>query len=159
MNVWKCEKWKDYYSQKNNRRGIRIDCDKEIDEDVRQAIKKFVGWLRKSYLFPVRIRVYVKQGYTVKASDGELVKDLFFWPYDRNEEPYIKTAVGGYKRLLNRIGRDDALSTILFALARQLTHYFQWLNNIELTHIGESRQATSCARLIMNEYKQAVEHP
>ena len=134
MNIWKCEKWKKFYSYKNFRSGIRIDYDKEIAPEVKSAIKQFVNWLRKNYEFPMRVRVYVKKEYMLKARDGELVRDLFFWPYDRNVEPYIKISVGDYRTLLNQMGRDDALSTLLFAFARQLTHYYQLLNGIELTH-------------------------
>ena len=95
----------------------------------------------------------------VKTKKGELVPDLFFWPYSREDEPYIKIATGDYPALVEKLGVDDALATILLALLREMTHYYQWLNDVKLTPIGEQRQATRYARMILNEYAETREHP
>ena len=159
MSIWNCKDWKKYYSNQNIRNGIKIDFDIDVDISVKNAIKKMVSWLRKNYEFPVRIRIYVKAGTMVKSRDGDLVPDLFFWPYNRNEEPYIKIATGDYSDLLNRLSPDDALATILIALLQELTHYFQWLNGLEFSNSNLKRQATICARAIMKRYAETREHP
>ena len=159
MDIWKSTKWKDYYIEKGYRHGIKVDYDSNVDQDVKNAIKQMISWLRKEYTFPVRIRLYIKGSDLVKCRDGALASDVFFWPYCRDEEPYIKFAVGDYDKLLHKLGRDDALATILKALLRNFTHYFQWLNDIKLTPIGEQRQATKYARIRLDEYAQTRDHP
>jgi len=158
MNIWKCNDWKKYYSKREHRTGIKIDFDKEVNSDVKEAIKNVLIWLRKQYKFPVRIRIYVKKDVLVKAKDGDEVPDLFFWPYSRDDEPYIKIATGDYLDLIQRLEKDDALATILVALLEELTHYFQWLNGLEFTSENLKEQATICARRIMTEYSETREH-
>ncbi|MCL2670548.1 MAG: hypothetical protein FWF10_00740 [Clostridiales bacterium] len=51
------------------------------------------------------------------------------------------------------------MASYLFSLAHELTHYFQWINGIQLTEIGEERQATCYANWILDEYAETREHP
>ena len=152
MNIWESRKWESYYSNNFHRNGIKVDFDRGVNETVKIAIKKLIVWLRQKYSFPKRVRIYVKEGVLIKARDGEMVPDLFFWPYNRDDEPYIKIATGDFDELKKHLGEEDALGTILFALLCELTHYYQWINNVVLTPIGEKRQARRCAGLILNEY-------
>ena len=62
-------------------------------------------------------------------------------------------------RILITLGRDDALALILETIAHELTHYFQWINDIRLTEIGYERQAASYADYILDEYASVVDHP
>ena len=66
----------------------------------------------------------------------------FFAPYDKYVEPYIKIAVGDYEKLKKKWGKDDALETYLLCIAHELSHYYQWINELKLTSMGEERQAT-----------------
>lgn len=43
-------------------------------------------------------------------------------------------------------------------MEHELTHYFQWVNSLNLTPIGQERQATKYARYIMDEYAATREH-
>jgi hypothetical protein len=43
-------------------------------------------------------------------------------------------------------------------MAHELTHYFQWLNQLDLTLIGEERQAKRYAHLIVEDYADTKEH-
>ena len=159
MDIWKSDKWQEHYLNGKYRKGIKIDFDSNVNISVKQAIKNISNWLRKNYIFPIRLRIYVKSNTLIKARDGSKVPDLFFWPYNRDDEPYIKIATGDYDDLLKRLGKDDALATILFALLRNITHYFQWLNDTNLTATGEQRQATRYARIKLHEYAETREHP
>ncbi|MCE0554415.1 hypothetical protein LQK80_24240 [Bacillus thuringiensis] len=47
----------------------------------------------------------------------------------------------------------------MFTIAHELTHYFQWINDIRLTRIGYERQATAYSGYIIDEYKETREHP
>ena len=159
MDIWKKRDWEKYYKGRDYRSGLRVRYEKNVDPEVSQAIKSFAAWLRKEYKFPKRVVVYVKGDRRIKSMYGEYVCDTFFRPGDRNVEPYARIATGDYPELLEEIGRDNALAAILFHIARELTCYFQWLNDLELTPIGEERQATNYARKILEDYSQTRDHP
>lgn len=152
-------KWKHYYNAHSHRCGLRVDYEKNVDPEVKRACKEFVLWLRKEYVFPMRVRVYVKENKRIKAHDGEPVCGTTFLPYSRDDEPYIRIATGDYPELVEQMGTDNALAAILTTFAHELTHYFQWLNDVELTPIGEERQATRCATHVIDRYAQTRDHP
>ena len=159
MEIWKQTKWKHYYNVHSHRCGLRVNYEKNVDPEVKRACKEFVLWLRKEYVFPMRVRVYVKENKRIKASDGEPVCGTAFLPYSRDDEPYIRIATGDFPDLVEQMGTDNALAAILTTLAHELTHYFQWLNDVELTPIGEERQATRCATHVIARYAQTRDHP
>lgn len=159
MDIWKIKKWQEYYSKCYHRSGLRVDYDKTVDPNVKRACKEFISWLRSNYEFPMRIRIYVKDKNQIRAQDGSMVYGTCFLPYDRNEEPYIRIAAGDYQKQAQKHGVDNALAGILLTIAHELSHYFQWINNLELTPIGEERQATNCANRILDEYAETRNHP
>ena len=152
MNIWQCQNWKEIYDGYNIRSGLRLRFDRGVDEDVKIACKKYCKWLRKEYFFPLRIPIYVKNALKIQARDGELVYGTFLGPYDFLEEPYIRISVGDYRELLLKYGQKDALLEYLYIITHELTHYFQWINQIKLTDIGEERQATKYANFILERY-------
>ena len=159
MNIWKIDKWKNYYSEHPCRSGLRVRYEKKVDPEVKRAIKECIAWLRSEYTFPKRVRIYVKETRRVRSMYGDMVCGTFFRPADRNREPYIRVAAGDYEELLEECGKDNALAGILNTVLHELTHYFQWLNDLDLTLIGEERQATNYARNIMYDYRDTREHP
>lgn len=159
MNIWECNEWESVYLNSNCRKGIKIDFDKEVNMDLRNAIKTMIAWLRTEYEFPIRVRIYIKKDLLVKATDGDRVSDFFFWPANRYDEPYIKLAAGDYNELLERLGRDDAIATILIALLQEITHYFQWINGLEFADPSLDEQAKKCARAVLNDYADTRDHP
>lgn len=161
MHIWTLQKWKKYYIPNQHcRSGLRLRFDKNVDFEVKRACKAFAKWMRTEYYFPIRIPVYIKASKKIKASDGELVVGTFFQPYDRYCEPYIRIAAGDYSDLLERWrNKDNVLASILTSIAHELTHYFQWINDLKLTEIGEERQATAYSYFILDEYKETREHP
>ena len=161
MHIWKLRTWEKYYdlSDAKHRTGLRTRFEKGVDPEVRAACLRFCAWLRTEYFFPIRIPIYFKQAARIKAMDGELVSATFFEPVNRQDEPYARIATGDYQQLKEKIGRDNALASILLSVAHELTHYFQWINDIRLTAIGEERQASRYARFILDEYADVVEHP
>ena len=159
MSIWECSEWKSVYLNSKCRSGIKVDFDKEVNIDLRNAIKEMIVWLRTEYEFPIRVRIYVKKDLLVKATDGDMVPDLFFWPDNRYDEPYIKLATGDYDELLETLDRDDAIATILIALLHEMTHYFQWINGLEITDPSLDEQARICARTVLNDYADKRDHP
>jgi len=159
MHIWTIEQWKKYYELTYHRSGIRLRFDKFVDHEVKRACKEFVFWIRKEYFFPIRVPIYIKATDKVKANDGEMVSAICFIPNNRLFEPYIKIAAGDYYAIKNKRGKDNALAAILKSMAHELTHYFQWINNLTLTNKGAERQATMYARYILDEYAETREHP
>ena len=163
MHIWTIEKWKKYFdvSDPEHKTGILLRCDKDINPEVRRACKEFAAWMRKEYFFPVRVHVYLKSTTTVRASDGEHVSALCYTPDDREQEPYcrIRVAVGDYGYLRETRSQDDALAAILCSIIHEITHYFQWVNDLTLTLIGEERQARKYAKYVLYEYAETREHP
>lgn len=161
MHIWTIKKWIKYLDYDNNhyRTGLRLRFEKDVDPEVKRACKEFCTWIRTEYFFPVRVNIYFKNSKSIKALDGELVNGTFWRPFNKFEEPYARVATGDYYEDLLKRGKDNALATILITTAHELTHYFQWINNIQLTKIGEERQATVYARCILDEYAETREHP
>ena len=159
VDIWKMKKWEAYYLGCYHRSGLRVDYEKTVDPNVKRACKEFVSWLRSKYEFPMRIRMYVKDKKQIRAQDGSMVYGTCFLPYDRSEEPYIRIAAGYYQEQAEKRGIDNALASILWNIAHELSHYFQWLNNLELTPMGEERQATNYANRILDEYAETRDHP
>lgn len=161
-HVWTLEKWKKNMSliKENHRRGLRLKFDKDVDVEVRRACKEFAVFLRKEYFFPIRVVVYIKNKSKIIAMDGDKVYGTFWcMEDDYTVEPHIRVAAGDYKDLCIKWGKDSALTAILLTIAHELTHYYQWINSLRLTPIGQERQATKYARYILDEYAETREHP
>lgn len=159
MNIWLCNKWEKEYGENNHRKGARLIFDKNVDREVRRACKEFLQWLRLTYSFPMRVLIYIKSSPYIRAMDGDMVRGTFFRPDSKMVEPFIRIASGDYEDLKRMYGQDDAIATVLHAIAHELTHYFQWLNDISLTLIGEERQATRYANMILANYSETRTHP
>ena len=144
---------------KDHRTGLRLKLDSNLDPEVGRACKEFAQWIRKEYYFPIRVAVYIKNSIYIKAADGDKVFGTFFRPDDYAVEPYARVAAGDYLRMFNDWGKDSALTAILKTIAHELTHYFQWINHLNLTLIGEERQATRYSRFILDEYAETRDHP
>ncbi len=160
MHIWTANDWKTNLEKNALRReGVRFRYEKDVDPEVKRACSQFANWLRTQYYFPLRVSVYVKGTKTISTKDGEIVVGSFFEPFSYLDEPYIKIATGDYDELSSELGVDNALASILLTLAHELTHYYQWINNIQLTPIGRERQATRYANYIIDEYSLTREHP
>ena len=148
------------------RAGLRLRFQPGVDPEVRAACIRFAAWLRRTYVFPVRVPVYVKAAATVICRDGEEASAVFFGPDDPAQEPYIRLSAGDYPTLRQRWGRDGALGAILHSLAHELSHYFQWLNHHDAWLSDEpetdrrmERQAVYYADAILNDYAETVDRP
>lgn len=159
MHIWTLDKWKKYYYDGNVRRGMRLKFDVGVDEEVKRSSKAFCQWLRTRYYFPIRVPIYIKNSLRLKTIENNLAYGTFFEPENHYMEPYIRVSAGDYDELLKDYGKDNALAAILLTIAHELTHYFQWINDIHLTEIGMERQATAYAQYILEEYKETREHP
>lgn len=133
------------------RSGIRIRGQRG-DPEVRTAFIKFARWLRTEYEFPIRVPVYLLAGEMAPPVNGIECSAAFFAPYDRTDEPIIRVATGEYQRLKRQYGRHRALASLIVSLAHEVVHYFQWLNENDVTERNVQRQAITMFR----RYERAV---
>lgn len=119
-----------------SRKGLRVKTDEGVHDDVRLAIKNLASWLRGRYDFPIRLPIYIKSATTIKSAGGIDVSAKFFAPFDRNEEPYITIATGGYASDVSKFGIHDSLASVLHSVLHEILHYNQWINGEDLNEDG-----------------------
>ncbi len=141
------------------RRGLRLRFDSAVDGEVKRAHKEFAAWLRENYCFPIRVVIYVKAAKLIKANDGDMVCAACLQPDDPMAEPYIRLAVGDYNALCEERGKDNAMASLLYTMASQITYYYQWLRGMDLSDEEAERLADDCASEILDMYAETREHP
>lgn len=154
MHIWTIENWKHNYNG-FCKSGLNVRYEKEINCEVKSHCCDFIKWVKSEYFFPVRVNIYIKSARNIKSLDNENVSATIFLPSDKFETPYIKISAGEYEDCSLKHGRSNALASILISLSHELTHYFQWINDIHLTEIGMERQATRYSKFVVYEYYQA----
>ena len=160
MNIWESNNWSIINeSSYSHRTGLRLRFENGIDSEIKRSCTEFCKWLRKQYYFPIRVPIYFKKSEFIISKSGEKFSAIFFEPFDRHNESYIRIATGDFNGIKQRTCNDDALAAILCSISHELTHYFQWINDIKLTEIGSERQATSYANMIVDEYSETRDHP
>ncbi|MEK4031395.1 hypothetical protein MKZ02_23320 [Pseudobacillus sp. FSL P4-0506] len=138
------------------RNGLRVRCEQGVHPEVRRACLEFGKWMRKEFDFPIRVVVYLKKDYQIKnITTKELVSATFFAPYDKTQEPYIRIATGDYLELLEELGQDNALASILGSIAHEVGHYYQWVDNKDL----DEDEAEDYGEYMLDLYAQTREHP
>jgi hypothetical protein len=147
-----------YMPEKLNRTinysGLRIDIHPHVHPFICRELRIFCRWLRASYDFPVRVHIYVPNAKKILARDRILCYGTCFVPDDPNDHVSIHIA-GGYKDAGTFQDLQNYTWTTLTTLAHELGHYYQYVNQVELTKRGTEWQATYYANQIMNEYYNA----
>jgi hypothetical protein len=122
MNPWECKQYKNIYRNTINEGGISIYFGKS-PSDLKKAIDKFITWLETNYDFPVKIYIdFVYKNY-LKMRSGRKVNGKFCW-LDTHDDVEIIIPIKEYPKK-----RD--LEDIMGSLAHELTHYMEWINNID----------------------------
>ena len=154
QHIWTLENWKadPEFQAPGRRSGLRLYFDKDVDPDIRFVFKVFGSWLRYYYDFPIRVPLYIKSDRRIKDQHGESVCGTMWQPGDHAEEPFGRIATGDYRELCEKMSEYNAMCNILVTVTHELTHYFQWLNDLPLTDIGRERQATKYSEYVLYEY-------
>jgi hypothetical protein len=87
--------------------------------------------------------------------DGDWVVGSFGYPASRKKEPRIRIATGDYLSLKFDLGRDDALATILYSIARQVARYQIWVKTGKQSDTGVGQRAHAMVR----RYLSSTDHP
>lgn len=151
-NIWKDDSWKHYVYSDDSCFGIKLRIDKDVDNKVRTRCLELIKYLKTNYNFPVEIRIHIKNVKFIIAKDGEKCHGIF-WRIDNDFtcKPYIKIATNQTDNF-----EEEDVEYIIFVILHELTHYFQWINNVKLTPIGEERQASRYAYLILDEFYDSL---
>ena len=158
-HLWTLYNWEkfiylDDYEYHNN--GLRMKIDKGIDVDLRKVCKKFAIYLRKEYEFPIRVNIHVKNTNKIRAMDNDYVYGLLCYD-DFSIEPDIWVAAGDFSVLKENYGYVNAVISILRTIAHELTHYYQWINQIQFTSIGLERQANEYAENVVEDFVEDLQ--
>lgn len=151
MNPWTCRHCLKVYAGKSLPSGIRFRFEKGVHPDIRALFLDFGKWLRKNYVFPIRVTVCVKACEMVRLLSGRMAYGAFRW-FDTFEEPSIRIPAGDYAKRSEEVGCASAAEAILSSLVHELTHYFQWVNRIEQTDRGSEWQANYYRYRIIDLY-------
>lgn len=145
--------WNSFKTKNNDRKssqGISLSFEKGIDPDLRNEYIRFVKWLRKNYIFPIHINVYVLNCEKVKLLDGRLAYGSFRWYSKRNPRIKIPSLINyaDFQGMTKREIYDSVLSS----LVHELTHYYQWLINPQQDDHSSERQANYYRFRILDKY-------
>ena len=59
--------------------------------------------------------------------------------------------------LKEKYGKDNAEWEIFWIIAHELSHYFQWINDVKLTPRGQEWQASWYAGMVIDQYLDYLE--
>lgn len=141
--LWESDNWQQCLQNisKDRISGLRTRFAEGIDPEIRRASIEFCRWLRKNYEFPIRVIIYFKKEEYVLTKEGLRSSAIFSSPYDKSREPHIKIATGDLKEIALDCGEENALGALLCTIAHELSHYYQWLKDYDLTSSKCERQA------------------
>lgn len=169
MNLWFQAEWAVFQNPERFegvKKGLKVRFDKNVEDEVKRAVKEFCKWLREIFLFPIQIVIYIKNTDYVKLQSGEKVSAKFWGPYVDTEMPYASIAAGGFDSELTGSAKDNQLAALLCSIGHELSHYYQWLSDPKWSEekskaeiMREERQARYYSKQIVDYYANTREHP
>ena len=157
LKLWKCNDWGQYVDP-SDRNGLHLRFDAGVDLEVHRACLEFAAWLRRYFVFPLRVYVWLKNKDALVLPKGKRISSIFMESPRRMNDPCVRIAVGNYDALVQAHGKDGALVVIMTMMTFELSHYFQWLKGLDLTRSRKAIQARYYTNEIMNSYLEEREH-
>lgn len=148
MNLWQIFEIKPNTAPEN--RGFSLHFDKGIEECVRTSYLSFARWLRKTYIFPVHINVYVLNAEKLRLQNGRMAYGSFCWFEKR--PPRIKIASAIERHLEKEYTIEEIQEQILSSFVHELSHYYQWVLDLEQSNAVSERQANYYRYRILDRY-------
>ena len=154
MNLW--ERFEtDRCSSEN--RGLSFHYEKGIHPNLKRLYLDFAKWLRKTYVFPVQLNVYILNQEKVKLFSGAYAYGSFRWYPKRT--PRIKVPSKIEDRILEKNTEEDAFELVLSSLVHELTHYFQWALDLDQSGAVSERQANYYRFRMIDRFNAERERP
>ncbi|MBE6580203.1 MAG: hypothetical protein E7650_01140 [Ruminococcaceae bacterium] len=120
MIFWIENQFKNEYIDSAKQTGIRCVFPKGFDEDTKNEIKRFIKFIRANYYFPIRVNVtFDNKIHFINQTDGHKYYGVFYdGDADKKTYPQIYIAAKHTPK--------NSIEDILFNIAHELTHYYQW---------------------------------
>ena len=131
-------------------RGVSLHFDKGIDECLRREYMAFARWLRKTYVFPVHIHVYLVNAEKIRLVSGRMAYGGF--RYFDERPPRIRVASAIERHLLGEYTEEELREQILSSFVHELSHYYQWVLGLEQSDAVSERQANYYRYRILERY-------
>ena len=147
MNIWDSYR-KDKCNLKSE--GFSLHFERGIDSKLRDYYISFSKWLRKEYVFPTHINIYLKNCETIKLNSG--IRAYGSFKYFEKNPPRIIIPSKVEKKLLNEFSVDELYEQILSSFVHELTHYYQYVSGLEQTKAVSERQANHFRYSIIEKY-------
>ncbi len=150
--------WNDFKLEKNINsvnEGVSLHFESGIEEGLKKEYLSFVKWLRKKYIFPVHMHIYILNIEKVRLSNGSLAYGSFRWYNRRNPRIKIPSLINydEYKG----ISKEEIYLMVLSSLVHELTHYYQWIKYEEQEDLKSERQADYYRYNILKLYYKDID--
>ena len=118
---WIDKKYKKEYLNSSKYNGIRCKFIDAFDERSKNEIMNFIFFVRKNYFFPIRLNiVFCNTTHFKHHLDNHKYYAAFYDMDDEKRKVYPRISIAA------RVSKNNSLKDILFAIAHELTHYYQW---------------------------------
>lgn len=152
MISWIDKAYKDCYADSAKASGIRCkfhQYENDFDEATVEGIKAFIDFLRKNYYFPVRLNILFcnTTGFRHHA-DKHIYFGAFYSMDDERRKVYPRISIAA------KVSERNSLEDVLFSLAHEITHYYQWVFEEENQRTSRSLEieANRWAAHVINTY-------
>ena len=132
--------------------GFTVGFDRQIPEEMKDALMHFAYWVDDRYSLPVTLWVDFKHRHYLRGIDGKRASYRFYWAefatypvFDNYDDiPVIELAI----RTENR-----TMDEILKALIDAISCYFAWLSRLDM---GCYKPDPVLTEQILREYKETL---
>ena len=106
---------------------VKITFPAEINLLLKREINAFIRWLRKSYCFPQKLKIFFCRESSILSyvSTEECYSSIFF-PKSRFQHPVIRIAIGDFDEYVLERGTINAICDCFFSIARMIDFYYQY---------------------------------
>jgi len=153
--MWIERKNKQYYLD-SKKKGLRVRYSTITlpDPNLKMIISSFINRLTTQYFFPIRCNVIIKPSPYFISRDEKKIRsygDFYYYEDSIDKTPFIWIASGKYYTSKNK---RRNIENILFTIAHELTHYFQWYFYEYENRSDRSLEieANMWARYLVNEF-------
>lgn len=137
MNLW--QRFERDRNGDTPTKGVSLHFEKGIEPEFRKLCIQFVRWLRKNYCFPVHVHIYIKDCEKIRLLNGQMAYGGF--RYFEHRPPYIRIPARVEAHLREEYEDLDIYYSILSSLVHELTHYYQWVADLDQSKAVSERQA------------------
>ena len=150
MNLWDKHKKHDKTNRQIN---PQLHFDTEIEKEFKHFAIAFCKWLRQNYEFPVVLNIYFVNTYKIRLLNGLMAYGSFRWYPKRSPRICIPAKIE--PELLSELSKEDIYEMILSSMVHEITHYYQWTDNLKQNNAVSEKQANYYRyRIIDNFFDQ-----